>query len=93
MNKFNKLFIIGASIIILATSLVVTGTAFAVFKPQSTKVILEMDPIKHDTIKIQTEIVIHDTLRVPVLCKKPHCEVVVTNTSSSAPDTIKKQID
>ena len=53
MNKFNRLFIIGASIIILATSLVVTGTALAVFKPQSNKVILELDPIQHDTIRIE----------------------------------------
>jgi hypothetical protein len=93
MNKFNRLFAIGASIIILATALVVTGTAFAVFKPQSVKVILEADPIQHDTIRIETKIIIHDTLRVPVSCKKPHCEVPVTSPSSSTPDTIKKQID
>ncbi|CAB4218975.1 hypothetical protein UFOVP1604_62 [uncultured Caudovirales phage] len=93
MNKFNRLFAIGASIIILATALVVTGTAFAVFKPQSTKVILEVDSIQHDTIRIETKVIIHDTLRIPASCKKNHCDVVVTNTISSTPDTIKKQID
>lgn len=93
MNKFNKLFIIGASIIILVTALILTGTVFAIFKPQSNKVILGIDPIQHDTLRIQTKIIIHDTLRIPVSCKKHHCEVPVTNPSSSAPDTIKKQID
>jgi hypothetical protein len=93
MNKFNRLFAIGASIIILATALVVTGTAFAVFKPQSAKVILEVDSIQHDTIRIENKIVIHDTLKVQVACKKNHCDVVVTNTVSSTPDTIKKQLD
>ena len=93
MNKFTKLFITGASIIVLIVALTVTGTVFAIFKPQSNKVILGVDSIQHDTLRIQTKIIIHDTLRIPVSCKKNHCEVPVTNPSSSTPDTIKKQID
>lgn len=92
MNKYNKLFISGASSLIILIAVSVTVLVFIINKPSLSNKSKDSltDPV--DTVKIEVPVIIHDTVKIPSTCKKRHCEtVVITNLTVSISDSTNKQ--
>lgn len=92
MNKYNKLFISGASSLIILIAVSVTVLVFIINKPSLSNKSKDSLTDLVDTVKIEVPVIIHDTVKIPSTCKKRHCEtVVITNPTVSISDSTNKQ--
>ncbi len=92
MNKYNKLFLSGASALIALTVILVTILVFVISKPSFAKKPKDSLTDLIDTVKIEVQVIKHDTVKIESTCKKRHCEtVVITNPTVSISDSINKQ--
>jgi hypothetical protein len=92
MNKYNKLFVSGASALIVLTVILGTILVFVINKPTFSKKPKDSLTDLVDTVKIEVQVIIHDTVKIPSTCKKRHCEtVVITNPTVSISDSTNKQ--
>ena len=92
MNKYNKLFISGASSLIILIAVSVTVLVFIINKPSLSNKSKDSLTDLVDTVKIEVPVIIHDTVKIPSTCKKRHCEpVVVSNSTVTITDSINKQ--
>jgi hypothetical protein len=92
MNKYNKLFVSGASALISLMVVSVTVLVFVISKPSFAKKQKDQLTDLIDTVKIEVPVIKYDTIKVPSTCKKRHCEtVVIPNPTVSISDSTNKQ--
>jgi len=87
MTKFTKLTLIGSSVMIVTAGFITTGVVVAASNRSKTLEAPAVQP--KDTIVVEKPVYIKpDTVRIPVPCRRAHCELEVKPKPKPADDSI-----
>lgn len=86
MTKFTKLALMGASTILITAGFIITGVVAAASSGKPIK----SSAVQHrDTVIVEKPVYLKpDTVRIPVQCKKFHCESSLKPKPKPADDSI-----
>jgi hypothetical protein len=87
MTKFTKLALMGASTILITAGFIITGVVAAA---SSSGKPVKSSAVQHrDTVIVEKPVYLKpDTVRIPVQCKKFHCESSLKSKPKPADDSI-----